>query len=465
MERKIGEVFEYQGKKLQVKAGSNDNSCGGCIFNGSCTRGDKSITGFCEKGYRDDKKDVIFVEVQEQKAEEPKERKVGETFVYQGKKLKVVQTTSNLCNNCYFYVNSICKEIRKQCCGECDQRMRIDGKPVIFVEVKEEPEEQPQEEQPQETEAVKERNVGETFEFEGKKLKVVETEGSTCYNCYFADRDCDCDTRKVLGACLSETRTGNKPVIFVEVKDETEEYEETEETEEQTQEAQPQEQAEQQPQKLNLCEILKYCPAGEMFWSPMLGDVKFYGIDHTNKRACVTAVNNVTWGINADGTLTVGDITSEEVMLYPSREQRDWSKVKYEPKKELPRTWEEFCKQNPIRQEECFIAESSKIKGTGLTGCKRGEKNDRNLLPSKQAAEAHLAYKMLHQLRDAWREGWLPDWNDMEQNKYAIVNNSGDYTVVTYQYIVTFLAFQDERRADEFLECFIDLIRKAGDLI
>ena len=230
MERKIGEVFEYQGKKLQVKAGSNDNSCGGCIFNGSCTRGDKSITGFCEKGYRDDKKDVIFVEVQEQKAEEPKERKVGETFVYQGKKLKVVQTTSNICNNCYF---------------EC--------------------------------------------------------------------RDCDCENiRKVLGACVRGTRSDNKPVIFVEVTDE-----------------QPQEQAEPQeePQKLDLCEILKYCPQGEPFWSPMWGDVKFYGIDHTNKRACVTAVNNVTWGINADGTITIDDITSEEVMLYPSREQRDWTRL------------------------------------------------------------------------------------------------------------------------------------------
>lgn len=458
MERKIGEVFEYQGKKLQVKADSNDNSCGGCIFNGSCTRGDKSITGFCEKGYRDDKKDVIFVEVQEQKAEEPKERKVGETFVYEGKKLKVVQTTSNLCNNCYFYVNSICKEIRKQCCGECDQRMRIDGKPVIFVEVKDEPEEQPQEEQPQETEAVKERNVGETFEFEGKKLKVVETKGSICNNCYFECRDCDCENiRKVLGACVRGTRSDNKPVIFVEVTDE--------QPQEQA-EQQPEEQAEQQeePQKLNLCEILKYCPAGELFWSPMLGDVKFYGIDHTIKRVCVTAVNNVTWGINADGTLTVDDITSEDVMLYPSREQRDWTKVKYEPKKELPRTWEEFCKNYPREKGESHIDLYSEICTSSYAGYSREIDRDRNILPSKQAAEAHLALIQLHQLRDAWREGWVPDWKDDEQDKYSIIKSKGEYEIIQ-AYISRFLAFQDEKRADEFKDCFIDLIRKAGDLI
>ena len=389
------------------------------------------------------------------------ERKIGEVFEYQGKKLKVVQTTSNLCNNCYFYVNSICKEMRKQCCGECDQRMRIDGKPVIFVEVKEEPEEQPQEEQPQETEAVKERNVGETFEFEGKKLKVMETKGSICNNCYFECRDCDCENiRKVLGACVRGTRSDNKPVIFVEVTDE-----QPQEQAEQPQEEQSQEQAEQQPQKLNLCEILKYFPAGEPFWSPMLGDVKFYGIDHTNKEVCVTTVSNVTWGINADGTLTVDDITSEEVMLYPSREQRDWTKVKYEPKKELPRTWEEFCKNYPRVKGESYIDLYSEICTSSYAGYSREIDRDRNVLPSKQAAEAHLALMQLHQLRDAWREGWLPEWKEDGEPKFVILNITNEFEVVERRETAGFLSFQDEKRADEFKDCFIDLIRKAGDLI
>ena len=380
MERKIGETFEFEGKTLQVKADSNDG-CEGCIFNVRCTRGIKSVTGCCRSGYRDDKKNVIFVEVQEQ--EEP-------------------------------------------------------------------------EEQMQETEAVKERKVGETFEFEGKKLKVVQTEGSTCYNCNFANRDCDCEnTRKVLGACLSETRTDNKPVIFVEIKDETEEYEETEE--------QPQD--EQQPQKLNLCEILKHCPVGEPFWSPMLGDVKFFGIDQTVKLVCVTTVSNVTRGINADGTLTVDDVTSEEVMLYPSREQRDWSKVKYEPKKELPRTWEEFCKNYERKKGDSHIDLYSEICTCSYGGYSREIDHDRNILPSKQAAEAHLAYMQLHQLRDAWREGWVPDWTDKRQSKYVIMNIRGIWEIAEYFTTSRFLAFQDEKRANEFYDCFRDFIEKAGDLI
>ena len=320
-----------------------------------------------------------------------------------------------------------------------------------------------------------ERKIGEVFEYQGKKLKVLETKDSTCYNCYFANRDCE-KTKKVLGECIRERRTDKKPVIFVEAKEEaeepeepeeTEEYEETEETEEyeETEEQTQEGQQAEQPQKLNLCEILKYCPAGELFWSPMLGDVKFYGIDHTIKRVCVTAVNNVTWGINADGTLTVDDITSEEVMLYPSREQRDWSKVKYEPKKELPRTWEEFCKNYPREKGESHIDLYSEICTCSYAGYSREIDRDRNVLPSKQAAEAHLAYMQLHQLRDAWREGWLPDWTDDNQKKYVICCIDGEFCIRERWTIRHFLAFQDEKRMDEFMDCFIDLIRKAGDLI
>lgn len=90
---------------------------------------------------------------------------------------------------------------------------------------------------------------------------------------------------------------------------------------------------------------------------------------------------------------------------------------------------------------------------------------DRNLLPSREAAEAHLALMQLHQLRDAWREGWLPDWNDGDQNKYVIAPDKGEFMIWEYHTISRFLAFQDEKRADEFKDCFIHLIRKAGDLI
>ena len=152
-----------------------------------------------------------------------------------------------------------------------------------------------------------ERKVGEVFEYKGKRLVAKETNIGSCTDCFFKLIGCTSQAKGNIGACSSITRTDNKSVIFVEVK------------------AEPKEQAEQ-PQKLNLCEILRYCPQGETFWSPLLGYVKFHDINQKRNFIVISLESGETWDINADGTITFGDVTSPEVMLYPSREQRDWSK-------------------------------------------------------------------------------------------------------------------------------------------
>ena len=98
-------------------------------------------------------------------------------------------------------------------------------------------------------------------------------------------------------------------------------------------------------------------------------------------------------------------------------------------------------------------------------GDARDSRDDRNVLPSKQAAEAHIALMQLHQLRDAWREGWLPDWKDDKQEKYIILQYKGEYQIRQYKNTSYFLSFQDEKRANEFLTNFRELIEQAGDLI
>ena len=152
----------------------------------------------------------------------------------------------------------------------------------------------------------------------------------------------------------------------------------------------------------------------------------------------------------------------------PDGKEAVWKdgKVVFEDiKPQLPRTWEEFCKNYPPKKGECYMDLNCQICSIVYDSDNRNKDFDRNILPSKQAAEAHLAYMMLHQLRDAWREGWVPDWKNDYQDKYVIINMSGNHTVVTYQYIVRFLAFQDEKTANEFLTNFRELIEQAGDLI
>ena len=241
------------------------------------------------------------------------ERKIGETFEYEGKTFRVKENENYGCHSCFFYKRCTLSVIKMA--GQCEPDCREDNKDVVFVEVQE---------QPQKTEEIKERKVGEVFEFEGKKLKVVKAE-IRCGNCFFYKNNGCTRINRTTGECKSSKRSDNESVAFVEVKGE-----------------QPQEQAEQP--KLNLCEILKHCPKGEIFWSPLLGDVKLYGTDQETEKVVVTAVGNVNWSINADGTIPIESFTSPEIMLYPSREQRDWTKVKYEPKKEKfdPKTLKAF---------------------------------------------------------------------------------------------------------------------------
>lgn len=139
------------------------------------------------------------------------------------------------------------------------------------------------------------------------------------------------------------------------------------------------------------------------------------------------------------------------------------NKVVFEDiKPQFPKTWEEFCEQNMIKKSECYLDPSSCI--LGLRNYKRDISSDRNVFPNRQAAEAHLALIQLHQLRDCYREGWKPNWNN-DCNKYIIVKNRDKYVVFGGSWTNQFLSFQDRERAEEFLTNFRDLIEQAGDLI
>ena len=216
------------------------------------------------------------------------ERKIGETFEYEGKTLKVKENENGSCHDCFFDKRCTLPVIKMA--GECAAACREDNKGVVFVEIQG---------QTQKTKEPKERKIGETFEFEGHKLKVVDKDGYGCDGCFFLNRECSL-IRDVSGFCSDEYRTDKKRVIFIEHNDE-------------------------QP-KLNLCEVLKDCPKGWGFWSPMLGNVKLHHVRQEAKRVSVILKSGATWDINADGTITVGGDTSPEVMLFPNKWQKDWSK-------------------------------------------------------------------------------------------------------------------------------------------
>ena len=131
----------------------------------------------------------------------------------------------------------------------------------------------------------------------------------------------------------------------------------------------------------------------------------------------------------------------------------------------LPETWEEFLSLYPIKEGECYIDHTGHINTfKSRIGNARNPLYDLSVLPSQEAAESHLALIQLHQLRDCYRQGWTPDWDDLKF-KYCIYCVENSYNICQSMSNKRFLSFQSRELAEKFLKNFKDLIKKAGDLI
>ena len=78
-------------------------------------------------------------------------------------------------------------------------------------------------------------------------------------------------------------------------------------------------------ENIDLTKILKDCPKGWKFWSPIFGEVEFEKIFEHREFVNVKK-DKESWSFCSDATFPIGDIKSVEIMLYPSEDQRDWSK-------------------------------------------------------------------------------------------------------------------------------------------
>ena len=98
--------------------------------------------------------------------------------------------------------------------------------------------------------------------------------------------------------------------------------------------------------ELNLCEILKDCPKGTRLWSPVYGNVYLKEIKQCSGAPIrLEAVGFPDISVYPDGRFY--DIEGTECIIYPSKENRDWSTWK-NPKSKVerfdPKTFEPFDK-------------------------------------------------------------------------------------------------------------------------
>ena len=154
----------------------------------------------------------------------------------------------------------------------------------------------------------------------------------------------------------------------------------------------------------------------------------------------------------------------------PEGKQAIWKdgKIVFEDiKPQLPKTWEEFCRIKNFIDSEAYIGSNSKCIEIGkcftIEDMERRYYSDRNILPSKKAAEQHLALMQVHQLRDCYRQEWEPKSNETSFGNVKKVE--GGLYVDRYIFSSKFLTFQTKEIAEQFLTNFKDLIEQAGDLI
>ena len=131
------------------------------------------------------------------------------------------------------------------------------------------------------------------------------------------------------------------------------------------------------------------------------------------------------------------------------KEKSTFEKIIFKKIPENPKTWEEYCaltKGSPSFYSTLNVVDINKYSG------------EYNEFSTKKRAEQFIALGKLLQLRDCWVRGY-------KEFKYALLVTRNENILVynwsgyhTYPHILT---FPTKEMAEEFKECFPDLIKKA----
>ena len=108
-------------------------------------------------------------------------------------------------------------------------------------------------------------------------------------------------------------------------------------------------------ENLNLVEILKDCPEGTKLYSPIIGEVEFKRIKYCEYPIVTRCKNgNRILSFTKDGLFFPEGVQGECIMLFPSKNQRDWSKFNVKKHRFDPKTFQPFDKVLVKRGDESY---------------------------------------------------------------------------------------------------------------
>ena len=136
------------------------------------------------------------------------------------------------------------------------------------------------------------------------------------------------------------------------------------------------------------------------------------------------------------------------------KEKSTFEKIVFKKISENPKTWEEYCEQTKNRTYYTYSPyNESHVNETAAHGF-YGE------FSTKERAEQFIALGKLLQLRDYWVKGY-------SEFRYAVYGDRLDGTAICDWCENTNhpLTFQTKEMAEEFKDCFEDLIKQAFPLV
>lgn len=125
------------------------------------------------------------------------------------------------------------------------------------------------------------------------------------------------------------------------------------------------------------------------------------------------------------------------------------------------RTWEEYCEK--MKGKNSYYINNAVYEGV-ISSKFRAEPMISEF-ENKEDAEAFAALSKLLKLRKDWVGEWQPDWTDMNQLKYTIVNQGNRVVVCVNDRSCRSLSFPTKEMRDEFFEYFKDFLEQAKTLI
>jgi hypothetical protein len=77
---------------------------------------------------------------------------------------------------------------------------------------------------------------------------------------------------------------------------------------------------------MNIARILRKCPKGTKLYSPVFGEVELAKVDDDEDYPITCITENGVYRIFTSDGMIFCDYSDAECMLFPSKDQRDWSK-------------------------------------------------------------------------------------------------------------------------------------------